>query len=101
YDPANTPELDSWIQVRTAELADLKVPMAIGEFGMAWNAGGDPLRYLQKILNSADEITSGWAYWTYDAGNWAPITGPDLHESPNANILVRTYAQRVAGRPIR
>lgn len=101
YDPANTPELDSWIHVRTAELADLKVPMAIGEFGMAWNAGGDPLGYLQKILNSADEITSGWAYWAYDPGNWAPITGPDLHESPNANILVRTYAQRVAGRPIR
>jgi endoglycosylceramidase len=101
YDPANTPELDSWIHERGGELTELKVPMQVGEFGLPWDAGGDPLGYLQKILNAADEITSGWAYWAYDPGNWAPIAGSDLHETPNANILVRAYPQRVAGRPIR
>ncbi len=101
YDPANTAELDDWIAQRSADDTALQVPMAIGEFGLPWDAGGDPLGYLQKVLNTADAITSGWAYWAYDPGNWAPITGPDLHESPNANILVRTYAQRVAGTPIR
>jgi endoglycosylceramidase len=101
YDPADTPELDSWIRERSDDLAALQEPMMIGEFGLPWDAGGDPLGYLQKILDTADETTSGWAYWSYDPGNWAPVAGADLHETPNANVLVRAYPQRIAGRPIR
>jgi len=101
YDPTTTPELDAWVSQRRSDLPALGEPLLIGEFGLPWDAGGDPLGYLRKILNTADELTSGWAYWSYDPGNWAPVTGADHHESPNANELVRAYPQRVAGRPLR
>lgn len=100
FDPNDTPEMDAWNVARSAEVEEAKTPMMIGEFGMPWDSGGDPLMYLQKMLNLADEMTSGWQYWTYDPGNWAPVTGDDRHESPNANILTRSYPMRVAGTPI-
>jgi endoglycosylceramidase len=100
YDPTNSPELDDWTAARAAELKEIQTPMMIGEFGLPWDAGGNPLGYLRKILDTADQMTSGWAYWAYDPGNWAPIAGSDLHETPNADVLVRAYPQRVAGTPI-
>ncbi|HVM96195.1 MAG TPA: cellulase family glycosylhydrolase [Candidatus Acidoferrales bacterium] len=100
YDPSNSPELDKWIVARKNEIPDLKTPLLIGEFGLPWDGGDNPLGYLRKILDNADQMTSGWAYWTYDPGDWAPVTGSDLHESPNANVLVRAYPQRVAGTPV-
>jgi endoglycosylceramidase len=100
YDPQQSPELDSWIEERGRDLRELQEPMMIGEFGLPWDAGGNPLGYLEKILNMADEMTGGWAYWAYDPGNWAPVAGADLHETPNVDVLVRVYPQRVAGKPI-
>jgi len=100
YDPTDAPELDSWIAERRRDLPALGVPMMIGEFGLPWSAGGEPLGYLGKIMTAADELTSGWAYWTYDIDGWGPVASPDLHENPNVDVLVRAYPQRVAGRPI-
>ena len=50
------------------------------------------------MSRAADHSTSGWAYWSYDLGGWSPVDG-DRNETPQTDILVRAYPQRVAGDP--
>ena len=67
---------------------------------MLAEAGGDPLRYLERFVNLADRMTSGWTYWSYDKGGGFSVVAHDGSENPQLNVLVRAYPQKVAGTPI-
>ncbi len=101
FDPNVTPEMDAWHEQRRAELEELKEPLIVGEFGLPWTAGGDPLGYLRKALAVMDEVASGWFYWSYDPGSWGPVGGSQLEETPLVGVLVQPYAVRIAGEPLR
>lgn len=100
FDPDNDPERDQWAAQRPADLERYQAPMMVGEFGMNWRGGGNPLGYLERLVELFDELTSGWMYWSHDIGGWSLVEGEDLHENPNVDVLVRTYPQRVAGFPV-
>lgn len=101
FDPSVTPEMDSWHGQRRAELLSRGEPLVVGEFGLPWSAGGDPLGYLAKALTVFDDVASGWFYWSYDPGSWGPVTGDARTETPLLPVLVQPYARSVAGRPLR
>lgn len=98
YDPDEDPFLANWEVERRAELELLDGPLLIGEWGLSPQAGNANELYLASV-ELADRVTSGWAYWSYDAGGWGPWS-PDGTDQPHADILVRPYPRRVAGEPI-
>jgi len=100
FDPDVTPEMDAWHRQRRREMEELAEPMVVGEVGLPWNAGGDPLAYLRKSLAVIDDVASGWLYWSYDPGSWGPVVGSERRETPLVDVLVQPVAHRVAGRPL-
>ena len=89
--------LERWAANRKREVDLQRAPLLIGEWGtgthvLNWRA------YLEDVARMADRMTSGWAYWSYDRGGWSPIDADGI-EQPQADVLVRAYPQRIAGRP--
>jgi endoglycosylceramidase len=97
YDPEKDDSIEAWRVTRTVESLAQGAPLLIGE----WGTGAGVVnfeQYLEDVARMADGATSGWAYWSYDLGGWSPID-PDRNETPQADILVRAYPQRIAGTP--
>jgi endoglycosylceramidase len=97
YLPEIDQSIENWALHRSSEAAAQDAPLLIGE----WGTGANVLnfeQYLEDVARMADHATSGWAYWSYDLGGWSPIDA-DRNETPQADILVRVYPQRVAGVP--
>jgi endoglycosylceramidase len=97
YDPEFDDSIENWVLHRTLESEAQGAPLLIGE----WGTGTNVLNfadYLEDVVRMADHSTSGWAYWSYDLGGWSPVDA-DRNETPQAEILVRVYPQRVAGDP--
>lgn len=88
-----------WAAARTEEAAAQGAPVLIGEFGHVDGViNGE--QFLADVVAMADEVTSGWAYWEYNDDSFGFVR-PDGSEKPEKlGVLVRTYAQRVAGRPL-
>jgi endoglycosylceramidase len=87
-----------WESNRRAEIKKQDAPMLIGELGvMSTVQGAD--EYLKDSMAMADRSTSGWAYWSYDAGSMGVVNG-DGSEQEKMNILVRVYPRAVAGNPV-
>ncbi|HZP13621.1 MAG TPA: cellulase family glycosylhydrolase [Nevskiaceae bacterium] len=76
----------------------------ITEFG-----AGDDLDDITRVVSAADAQITGWTYWAYKG--WSDPTGnpggeglfsddADLTtEKPKDDLLIRPYAQRIAGTP--
>ena len=64
-----------WTAQRPADLEGYGTPMMIGEFGMNWRGGGDPIDYLGRLIDLFYELTSGWMYWSHDIGCWSLVEG--------------------------
>jgi endoglycosylceramidase len=97
YLPEIDHSIESWVLNRTLESQAQGAPLLIGEWGTGANVANF-VEYLEDVVRMADHTTSGWAYWSYDLGGWSPID-PDRNETPQADVLVRAYPQRVAGTP--
>lgn len=98
YNTATDTSVRDWAQSRRGELAGTGVPLLIGE----WGAGPEFQNYQQNLadcVDMADEVTSGWTYWSHDHGSWS-ILKSDGSETAHAHLLVRSYPQRVAGTPL-
>ena len=98
YDPAHDPVLANWEERRAAELAAQPMALLLGEWGLDWrwtNAGGFSL----GVVDMADRMRAGWAYWSYDPGGWG-LWDRERGEQPNAAWLVRPYPRAVAGVPL-
>jgi endoglycosylceramidase len=100
FDPDNDPEVDAWVAQAPHDMEKYDAPMMVGEFGFPWRGNGNPLGYLDRLLDHFDDLASGWMYWSHDIGGWSLVEGPDLHENPNVDVLVRAFPQRVAGFPV-
>jgi endoglycosylceramidase len=98
YLPDIDNSIESWALNRTFEAQAQGAPLLIGEWGTGANVVNFD-QYLEDVVRMADHTTSGWAYWSYDLGGWSPIDA-DRNETPQAEILVRAYPQRVAGDPL-
>ena len=97
YDAETDPFLENWARERARDMEILGGPLLIGEWGLSPHAGGADQLYRESV-ELADRMTSGWAYWSYDAGGWGPWN-PDGSDQAHADILVRAYPRRVAGEP--
>ena len=97
WTPDADESIERWARNRKAEIDLQQAPLLIGE----WGTGTETTEwrdYLETVVRMADRMTSGWAYWEYGRGGWSPIDA-DGNESPQADVLVRAYPQRVAGTP--
>jgi endoglycosylceramidase len=97
YHPEIDESIETWAENRTLEARAQGAPLLIGEWGTGTNVSGFA-EYLKDVARMADHTTSGWAYWSYDLGGWSPVDA-DRNETPQADILVRAYPQRIAGTP--
>ncbi|KAI8868600.1 glycoside hydrolase [Ramicandelaber brevisporus] len=109
--------IDQWKFWRAKETSN--VPMIVGEFGAdGLQPGG--LDYLDDILDMADSLGAGWAYWSYDVesppfkkrdsevtpvlvkrmsdnpNTWSPLN-MDLSHNELGLHLARPYARAIAG----
>lgn len=93
-----------WSAERTEEIDTHRVPLLIGEFGMA----GKPFtrEIIEFTTNMADKMGAGWAWWDNSvcpAGkplqHWC-LFDENLDEVPKLDSLVRTYPRAVAGTPV-
>ena len=98
YDPDQDSSLINWEASRRAELAQQNMPMAIGEFGLTRRTENWEL-FLDQVLAMTDRMLAGWAYWSYDPGDWGIVEGAERTETPYADVLTRPYARAVAGTP--
>ena len=98
WDPVNDHALEKWEANRLAESRLQRAPLLTGEWSMLnWQELDNKLAWMNEALALFDRLNSGWAYWCHSLGQ---ILDGDLRETPMADVLVRTYPQRVAGRPI-
>lgn len=98
YAPAYDESMRNWARNRKLEIDVQRAPLLIGEWGTGtYVTGWRP--YLEDVLRMADRMTSGWAYWEYGRGGWSPIDAAG-NEAAQADVLVRSYPQRIAGRPL-
>lgn len=95
----NPSMIKTWEAYRRAEIQKQKAPLLIGEFGLNGSLPGAN-DYIGDVLDMADRIGSGWAYWSYDRGSWG-LTDNEGREQPKVNALVRPYPRCVAGQPLR
>lgn len=97
YRPAIDPSVEGFVGHRREEAAAQGAPILIGEWGFHpdWENSRQAYR---DVLDAADRLLAGWAYWSYDPGGWG-IWLPDGSEQWNADELIRPYARRVAGIP--
>jgi endoglycosylceramidase len=98
YDTSIDTSIRDWAVNRLADGHRMGAPILIGE----WGAGPEFQNYLanlQDTADMADQVTSGWTYWEHGRGGWG-IVDANGQETERANVLVRTYPQRVAGEPI-
>lgn len=96
YDRAVDTSIADWAETRRAEAKRMGAPLLIGE----WGAGAEfsnHLANLEDTVAMADEVTSGWTYWSHDLGGWGIVDGQNREVKAHADILVRAYPQRVAG----
>jgi len=98
FDPEENETIANWERERREEADAQQQPLLIGEWGLTRQTENWQL-FMERVLAMADRQLAGWAYWSYDPGDWGIIEGEDRTETASANVLVRTYAQRVAGTP--
>lgn len=98
YDSSTDDSLTNWAGNRRAEIDAQRAPLLIGEWGTGTQVTNFR-EYLQDVARMADHMTSGWTYWSYDLGGWSLIDA-NREETPQADILVRAYPQRIAGTPL-
>ncbi len=100
YAPWND-TVPSWERERTTDVARQGGPLVIGEFGFTWSMTNAP-RYMLDVLDTADRMLAGWAWWAADPG---PPTGWSFYDrdtqspNPNSDYLARPYPRAVAGTP--
>lgn len=89
----------NWVTQRTIEIDAQQAPLLLGEFGIF---DGFPygIEHLQALLTMADQVTSGWAYWSYDKGGGLSPLNSDGTEKEKLSVMVRPYPQRIAGQPL-
>lgn len=97
YDPATDPSLGLWAENRKREIDEQRAPLLLGEWGGPTSVQNWQ-RYFSDVARMADRMTSGWAFYEYGRGSWGPIDENGDEKDP-ANLLVRAYPQRIAGRP--
>ena len=95
YDAQADPAIENWEWQRRSEVATQQSPLLIGEWGLdpSW---GNSTVFMQNVVDTADRMRAGWAYWAYDPGGWSFLNA-DLSERPSLNVLIRTYPQKIAG----
>ena len=98
YDADTDPFLENWEVERAREAEAFGGPLLIGEWGLSPLAGGADDLYRASV-ELADRASSGWFFWSYDAGGWG-LWNPDGSDAPHADIMVRAYPRAVAGEPV-
>jgi endoglycosylceramidase len=98
YDPEADLAIPRWTANRSAEVDLQDAPLLIGEFGVVDGVQGGA-QHLKEVLRMADRITSGWAYWEYNDDGFGFLNGDGSEKKAKLDVLVRAYAQRVAGTP--
>ncbi len=91
----------AWERERRTDVERQGGPLVIGEFGFAWSMT-DAARYMTDVLDMADRLMAGWAYWAWDPGGpsgWAFYDRATGTPNPNSEYLGRPYPQRIAGAP--
>ncbi len=90
--------ITEWERHRALEIEEQNCALAIGEWGL--NQGTENVEeFMTDVVNMADRLMAGWAYWDYNFGGWIPVDG-EGNELPMMDVLVRPYPRRIAGRPI-
>lgn len=97
---ANDPTVESWELRRREEIVRHGTPLLIGEFGVT-DGVRDGLVFLEKVLDLADRMTSGWAVWDYEPvdGGYSFIDAARNEKTAKTDLLVRAYPRAVAGKP--
>jgi endoglycosylceramidase len=92
-----------WEQERTKERALQKGPLLLGEFWDFRWAAPNAAAFTESVLDMADRMEIGWAYWSYGAG--APdgnaLFAADGSDNPVVGLVVRPYPRAIAGEPVR
>ncbi len=98
YDPGADHAVANWERERLIELDRQPMPMVMGEWGFDWTFPGADV-YGRAVLEMADRLQAGWAYWVYDTGTWGLHDGSGA-DRPSADTMVRPYARAIAGVPL-
>ncbi len=87
---------------RDSEANLAKVPWILGEFGVMGDTEGMG-EYLNDILRILDGRLAGWTYWCYDYGSshGFGVIEDNGEEGLQLQYLVRPYARRIAGDPVK
>ena len=98
YDLDDNDVVADWERNRGFEMAAQNAPMAIGEWGLSQGTENVE-QFMVDVVEMADRLMAGWAYWDYNFGGWIPVDG-DGNELPTMDLLVRPYPRAVAGTPV-
>lgn len=88
-----------WSYFRSKELNKQQGPLIIGEFGGQASLAEEGEKLMASVANMADCMAAGWAFWNYHLGS--QMIDENGEETKVMDALVRTYAPRIAGAPVR
>lgn len=95
-------QVDLYMNRRDSDARRAGVPWMVGEFGVSGSLQGFG-RYLNDICDGLDRRLAGWTYWSYDRSSndgWG-LVDEDGNETVHLQYLVRPYAQKTAGDPVK
>ena len=98
YDPARETAVAAWEAARNIELIRAPMALILGEWGFDWTFPGAEL-YGRAVLDMADRMRAGWAYWSYAPGTWGLWNDDGTERLPAADAIVRPYPRAVPGVP--
>jgi endoglycosylceramidase len=75
------------------------IPWLMGEFGITTHADNWQ-QYLRDFYNSLDDHMASGTLWEYGKGSMGPLNPDGTDKTEFTDQIVRTYPQRVAGKPV-
>lgn len=99
---ADDPTPSFWEKERKAEMAIQKGPLVMGEWwDFKWSAPNAEA-FTRNVLDMADRMAIGWAYWSYGAGppDGDALYAADGSDNPVVALVIRPYPRAIAGEPI-
>lgn len=105
YNGSGTPEtfdpgfIDKWSKAVAQYPVQHKVPMMVGEWGVAVPENPEMSKFIAVSLAELDKVASGWSQFTGCLGEGYCTFGADGTDRPGIGQVNQPYASAIAGTP--
>lgn len=97
----NDPTVGLWEENRKEELERQKMPLVLGEWGLAYGTENAE-RYVTDLMEMSERMLLSWAHWSFDPSGpqgWSIYDRDTQTFNPMFDVVDRPYPRATAGEP--